>query len=233
MPEGLFGRLIGSPRSKGYAKSALIIGLGRFGTAIARSLEGHDVEVMAVDVNPDLVNAWMDQITHVRVADATNVETLRQLGATGFDAAVVAIGSDMEASILATAALAELGVRDIWAKAITDQHARILELVGARQVVLPEQQMGQRVARIVSGRVLDYFLVDEGFALVEMVAPPSLVGMALGQLMVRNRFDVTVVCVKPNHGSFTYATADTVLASGDEIVVAGNVDKVEKFVNVN
>ena len=213
----------------GSASSVLVVGLGRFGTALALALVELGVEVVAVDTNADLVNTWADRLTHVRLADATNPYTLDQLGVGEFDAVVVAIGSDMEASILSTAALADKGVKNIWAKAITTQHGRILHRVGANEVVYPEQQMGQRVARVVSGQVLDYFMVDEGFVIAELDCPHQLAGRSLVDSAVRQRFDITVASVKPLGGVFTYATAQTVVNLGDQLLVAGAIDKVEQF----
>jgi len=213
----------------GNASSVFVVGLGRFGTALASALVDLGVEVVAVDTNPDLVNTWVDRITHVRLADGTNPATLEQLGAAGFDAVVVAIGSDIEASILSTAALADQGAQNIWAKAITPQHGRILERVGATEVVYPEQQMGQRVARVVTGQVLDYFMIDEGFVIAELDCPTQLAGRSLAESAVRQRFEITVASVKPAGGVFTYATADTVVNAGDQLLVAGKIDKVEQF----
>lgn len=209
--------------------SVLVIGLGRFGTSLAAELGELGVEVMAVDVSQDLVDEWADRIAHVRVADTTSASALTQLGALDFDAVVVAIGSDIEASVLTTAALADLGIGNIWAKAITSEHGRILERVGAHHVVFPEKQMGERVAHMVSGEVVDYFELDEGFVLAELKAPKSLIGVRLADSHLRDRFRVTVVCVKPEGGSFTYATADTVVGPGDLVVVAGTVEDARRF----
>jgi trk system potassium uptake protein TrkA len=143
--------------------------------------------------------------------------------------AIVAIGSDLEASILTTAALDELGVPAIWAKAVSQQHGRILQRVGAHHVVYPEHDMGHQVAHMIGGRILDWFQLDEHFALVETVVPSDLVGRTLADSRVREKYDVTIVCVKPAGGSFTYATVDTVLEAGDLLVVAGETAAAEAF----
>ena len=207
----------------------IVIGLGRFGTSMARTLETLGSEVLGVDSRPDRVADLRDELTHVAEADTTDVRALEQLGAADFDRAVVAIGGAMESSILTTAALVDLGIGDIWAKAMTEQHARILELVGAHHVVFPEAQMGERVAHLVAGRMLDFLPLDAGFALVEATAPESMTGRTLGEIGVRAKYGVTVVCVKPVGGRFTYATPDTVLGPGDLIVVAGETDDAEAF----
>ncbi|MDH3755986.1 MAG: TrkA family potassium uptake protein [Acidimicrobiia bacterium] len=213
------------------AESVFVVGLGRFGASMASTLVELDIEVMAVDIDQKLVDHRADELTHVRLADATDSATLKQLGAAGFDAAVVAIGTGMEASILSTAALRDVGVDNIWAKALSDEHGRILERIGADHVVYPERQMGERVARLVTGHFLDYFQIDEGFVLAELEAPEELLGATLGDSDIRSRFGVTVVCVKPELSVFTYATVDTVPRKGDVLVVAGEVKAVERFLD--
>lgn len=213
------------------AESVFVVGLGRFGTALASTLTELGVEVLAVDTDVDLVNAWADTLTHVRVADGSSATALQQLGIEHFDAAVVAIGTGIEASILSTAALVDAGVPTIWAKAITLEHGRILERVGAHHVVFPEKEMGERVAHAVTGEVVDYFKLDEGFVIAELQAPGKLVGKTLIESGTRRDFNVTVVCVKPVGSSFTYATADTVVGAGDLLVIAGSTEDVERFTN--
>jgi trk system potassium uptake protein TrkA len=207
----------------------LVIGLGRFGTAPAETLSDLEHEVLGIDQDPQLVQRAVDRLTHLIEADATNLETMRQLGASDFKHAVVAIGDNIEASILATAVLVDLGVPDIWAKAITAAHGKILQRVGAHHVVLPEHDMGRRVARLVSGRMLDYIQLDEGFALVETKPPTQLVGKTLGEAQVRTRYGITVVCIKPEGQAFTYATADTKVGPQDILVVAGETRHAEAF----
>jgi trk system potassium uptake protein TrkA len=162
-------------------------------------------------------------------ADTTNVHALRQIGAADAVTAVVCIGTDVESSVLTTVALADLEVRNIWAKAITDAHGHILERVGAHHVVFPEAEMGARVAHLVTGRMLEYFALDEDFVIAEMLAPAELVNVVLGDSQLRAKYRVTVVCVKPSGGQFTYADRETVLDRGDLIVIAGHRADVERF----
>ena len=215
--------------SKVSDKRILVIGLGRFGSSLALELVNHDWEVLGVDSNPRVVQLFGESLTHTVIADSTDDEALRQIGAAQFSRAVVAIGTHLEESILTTSQLVDLGVKDIWAKATSRRHGRILEQVGAHHVVLPEHDMGERVAHLVSGRMLDYVELEEGFSLIKTKAPQALVGRPLRETKVRQRFGITVVSVKQVGASFTYATEETVLHKGDVIVVAGRTKDVERF----
>lgn len=210
-------------------ESVVVIGLGRFGSSLALELLRRDIQVLAMDSSVKQVQALSARIPHVVVADATDPEVLVQLGVVEFRRAVVAIGTDQEASILATANLADMEISDIWAKAISRQHGRILQRVGAHHVVLPEHDMGERVAHLVSGEMLDYIELDEGYVMAKTRPPREIVGTPLGQTGLRARYGVTIVAVKPQNGSFTYADRDTLLQYGDIIMVAGPEDKVERF----
>jgi trk system potassium uptake protein TrkA len=207
----------------------LVVGLGRFGSALAEALVNLGHEVLGVDSDADNVQHNADLLTHVVEADATDEEVMRQLGAGEFGRAVVGIGNDLEASILTTSVLVDLGVPDIWAKAVTVPHGRILQRVGAHHVVFPEHDMGRRVAHLVTGRMIEFVQLDEGFALVELKPPAQIAGRSLADAQVRSRYGITVVCIKPKGGSFTYATPDTVPGPDDILVVAGETDRVEGF----
>jgi trk system potassium uptake protein TrkA len=214
---------------KARPEQVLVVGLGRFGGAVASELVELGFEVLGVDGDADRVQAFADQLTHVLQADTTNPMALEQIGARDFKLAVVAIGTDIEASILTTAALTDCGVATIWAKAVTESHGRILQRIGADHVVFPEGDMGRRVAHLVGGGIIDWFQLDQHFAIVETMVPRELVGRSLAEVGVRARYGVTVVCIKPKGGHFTYATADTVVAEGDVLVVAGPTADAEAF----
>lgn len=206
-----------------------VIGLGRFGSAVARTLVDMGYEVLGVDLGEKRVQGHAGVLTHVVQADASDPDVLRQIGAADVVTAVVCIGTGIEASVLTTAALVDLGVKNIWAKAITAAHGRILERVGAHHVVYPEADMGKRVAHLVTGDVLEYVALDDDFVLVEMTAPQELLEIALGDTSLRAKYKVTVVCVKKSGSPFTYADRETVLEPGDLIVVAGHRRHVERF----
>lgn len=216
-------------RAEPGGQDVLVVGLGRFGGALARALVEMGYEVLGLDRRASIVQEYAAKLTQVLEVDSTDIEAMRQVGAHEFSRAVVAIGDGVEASILSTAVLVDLEVPDIWAKAITESHGTILRRVGAHHVVFPEHEMGERVAHLLSGRVLDYMELDDSFALVESLPPKDLIGHSLGAVGVRARYGVTVVCVKPVGESFTYATADTVVAKDDILLVAGDKEKAEAF----
>ena len=217
------------PRRPGRRHQVLVVGIGRFGTAVAETLTAQGHDVVGVDADPKLVQHAALTLANVAEADTTDPEALRQLGAAEFERAIVGIRRNIAASILTTAALADLGVPHIWAKAITAEHARILERVGAHHVVLPEHDAGVRIAHLVTGQMMEYLEFDTSFALVETRAPAELVGQTLAAAGLRARHGVTIVCVKPAGGSFTYATADTVIGPDDVLVAVGESDRVEAF----
>ncbi len=210
----------------------VVIGLGRFGSSLASTLIDMGHEVLGLDADADRVQQHAGMLTHVAQADTTSEQTLRQLGVGDAVTAVVAIGADVEASVLTTGALVDLGVPNIWAKALTKPHGRILEHVGAHHVVFPEADMGARVARLVTGALIEYFALDEDFVLVETRVPKNLAGMKLGDTDLRATYKVTVVCIKPEGQSFTYAESATLLGEHDLIVVAGHRGDIERFADV-
>lgn len=207
----------------------MVIGLGRFGSALAMTLVDMGYEVLGVDFEEEIVQEHAGTLTHVVQADTTSERALRQIGAADVVTAVVCIGTDVESSVLTTAALVDLGVRNVWAKAITTAHGRILQRVGAHHVVFPEAEMGSRVAHLVTGQALEYLPLDENFVIAEMTAPDELIGVALGDSNLRANYKVTVVCVKPQGGQFTYADRETMLSNSDLIVIAGHRADVDRF----
>jgi trk system potassium uptake protein len=207
----------------------VVIGLGRFGMAVATELQSVGHEVLGIDSDERLVQLASGELNFVVQGDATDPAVLHQLGVSNVGHAVVAIGDAIQASILATAALTDLGIGDIWAKAQTAQHAKILERVGAHQVVFPERDMGRSVAHRVTGRMLEYLQVDENFALVETRVPARYHGTKLIDSGIRGDHGVNVVGVKPADGAFTHTTPDTVLGSRDLLLIAGSVSDVERF----
>src|SRR5690554_4415610 len=207
----------------------LIIGLGRFGAATAGQLDRLDREVLVVDENPGLVQKWSERVTHAVQADARSIDALRQVGAQDFSIAVVAVGSSIEASVLITANLVDLKVPQIWAKAISQSHGKILARIGANHVIYPEAEAGTRVAHLVSGRMLDFIEFDDDFAIVKMYPPKAIHGKTLLESGLRKKYGLTVVGVKSPGKDFTYATPDTMISNHDLIIVSGTSGSIEKF----
>ncbi|MFQ6483876.1 potassium channel family protein [Brachybacterium epidermidis] len=217
------------PRRERDDSGVLVIGLGRFGASIALTLEELGTDVLAVDTHDDLVQEYSGRLTHVVQADATQMESLAQIGAAEFSVAVVGVGTSLEASVLITANLVDLGKPVIWAKAISSSHGKILERIGAHHVVFPEADAGRRVAHLVNGRLLDFIEFDDGFAIVKMRPPREIQGYTLAQSDIRATYGVTVVGVKSPGRDFTYATPETIVTQHDLLIVSGHTDLIERF----
>lgn len=212
-----------------HGDGVLVIGLGRFGAALALTLEELGTRVLAIDARADLVQEYAPKLTHVVQADATQAEVLDEVGARDFSVAVVGVGSSVEASVLVAANLVDLGGPVIWAKAISAAHGKILRRIGAHHVVFPEADAGNRVAHLVNGRLMDFIEFDDDFAIVKMRPPKEIHGLTLAQSDVRKLFGVTVVGVKSPGREFTYAAPETVVQPHDVVIVAGETGAIERF----
>ena len=178
-------------------KQFAIIGLGRFGTSVAKTLYEMGYEVLAVDTDETRVQDFSDEVTHVVQADTTDEDTLKALGIRNFDVVVVAIGADVQANLMTTLQLKEMGVSYIVAKAKNNLHGKMLEKIGADRVVYPERDMGQRVAHnLVSSNVLEYIELSPEYSIVEVTAPKVLVGKNLVETDLRGRYEVNVVAIR-------------------------------------
>ena len=178
-------------------KQFAIVGLGRFGTSVAKTLYQMGYEVLAVDADEARVQDFSDEVTHVVQADTTDEDTLKALGIRNFDVVVVAIGADVQANLMTTLQLKEMGVPYIVAKAKNPLHGKMLEKIGADRVVYPERDMGQRVAHnLVSSNVLEYIELSPDYSIVEVTAPSALVGKNLLETDLRGRYEVNVVAIR-------------------------------------
>ncbi|WP_194949173.1 potassium channel family protein [Actinomyces trachealis] len=219
------------PDPSAHNDSTLVIGLGRFGSAVAATLDRLGREVLAVEHDPVIVRQWSGRIPLVE-ADATDMEALEQLGAVEFGTAVVGLSSSLEASVLITGNLVDLGTPQIWAKATSRAHGRILRRIGAHHVVYPEFDAGQRAAHLVSGRMLDYIEMEKGgFTIVKMHPPTELHGFTIGDAKVRSRYGVTVFGLMSPGEPFEYAQPDTLVSADDVLVVGGDAALLERFAN--
>jgi trk system potassium uptake protein TrkA len=214
------------------AATVVVIGLGRFGGALARELVSLGREVLGIDADEARVNEFAHDLTHVVQGDPTNEETLRELGVADFDAAVVAIGSSLEASILSASLLIQAGVKQVWAKASSESHGRILEQIGVQHVIYPDKDMGKRVAHMVGGDQLDYVEIDEGFVMAKTKTAGAFVGRTLEQLGLRREYGIIVVATSTPGADYVPATPSTVLGEGDLLIVAGPKDRIEDFCRI-
>jgi trk system potassium uptake protein len=207
----------------------LVCGLGRFGAATAVTLARMGHEVLGVDRDPTIVKDHANLLSHAVEADSTNLEMLEQLGARDAAIAVIGIGTSVESSVLTCANLVDLGIPQIWGKALSGAHGKILERIGVHHVVYPEKDAGQRVAHLVTGRLMDYIEFDDGFAIVKMRPPQETQGFTLAEAQVRKKYGVTVVGVKAPGQDFTYAVPQTRVLPHDVLIVSGHSRLIEKF----
>ena len=221
-----------SRRRSFHAANVAVIGLGRFGTSLALELVSGGHQVLGIDSDEKVVQSLAGQLTHVVAADTTDEETLKELGLADLDCAVVAIGADLEASILTTSLLLQLGVKQLWAKANSAAHGKILNQLGAHHVIFPEYEMGRRVAHMVTGESLDYVQIDEDFVMVKVICPPSFNDQTLAELKIRSNYEVTVVAVNSGDGVYAPAFPETKLNVGDLLVVAGRKQPLDDFVQL-
>lgn len=204
-------------------KSYLVIGLGRFGQTLARQLCSLGAEVLAMDVSQELVQQVAEDVTHAVVGDAQDKEVLRALGVREFDCAIIAIGSDLAASVLATMNLKELEVPYIICKAHDETHRRVLEKLGVDRVVIPEQENAARLARSLnSHNVLDYIELSEDYGILEIPAPKSWVGKSLKELNIRAKLGVNIIAVESGKTTNVSPSADYRILEGDIMVVLGD-----------
>lgn len=210
--------------------AVLVIGLGRFGTAIASTLDDLGRDVLAIEKDPDVAQRWSRRVRVIE-ADATNIDALEQAGARDFSIGVVGVGTALESSVLVTANLVDLGLKQIWAKAISRSHGRILRRIGAHHVVFPEFDAGARVAHMVTGRMLDYIEMEDGFSIIKMHPPRDIQGFTIGESRIRERFGVTIIGVKSPGQPFEYTTSATRVGPEDIIIVSGDSELLEQFAN--
>lgn len=207
-----------------------IIGLGRFGGSICRTLIEAGQEVLAIDSSEDRVNEYMNIATHAVVGNAQDEMTLKSLGIRNFDHVIIAIGEDIQASILVTLMVKEMGVPNILAKAQNEYHARVLEKIGADRVVHPERDMGIRIAHnLVSRNILDYVELSDDYSLAEIrVANRRFFGKSLAELNFRANFGLTVVGIRRVDGKVVVSpTADVIVEENDNLLVIGETDDVD------
>ncbi|USB35118.1 TrkA family potassium uptake protein [Paenibacillus sp. YPG26] len=208
----------------------VVIGLGRFGSSLAMELIELGYEVLGVDRNEEVVSDMSDFLTHTVVADATDEEMLRSLGIRNFDCGIVAIGDDIQTSIMATILLKEMGIRTVVSKAISTLHGRALEKLGVDKVVYPERDMGVRVAhQLVNPNLVDYIELSKDYSIVELKVPQSLDGRTLSDLNPRARYGCSIVAIQKPNGCIVAPTAMDQIQTGDIMVIIGSNENIEEF----
>ncbi|MGI5907819.1 MAG: potassium channel family protein [Christensenellales bacterium] len=210
-------------------KQVLVVGLGRFGTSLAKTLSMLGCQVMAIDSRQENVEALADSVTQALQMDASDEQAFKQIGAGNFDVAVVATGGDQNASVIVTLMCKEVGIPLVVAKANSELHAKILYKIGADKVVFPERDMGVRVARtLFSQSVLDLIELTDDYSIIEIRAPKSWVGKSLIDLDLRSRFNLNVVAIKTKEDVFTVPGGTDVFQEGDVVVLIGNTRSIER-----
>ncbi len=212
-------------------KSFVVIGLGRFGGNLARTLAGLGLEVLGIDEKPEQVQRIADSITHAVTGDAKDERVLMSLGIRNFDCAIVALSSDMESSILVTLMLKEMGANTVVSKASSEMHARVLKKVGADKVVFPERDMGTRLAQSLSmNSILEYIELSDDYSIAEIVVPEVWLGKSLRGLSVRSKYGINVIGLRKENGSVMDISPDPdeKLEKGDALIVVGENEAVAK-----
>ncbi|MEV8265999.1 TrkA family potassium uptake protein [Microbacterium sp. NPDC076911] len=223
--------LFGSPeRSRRIAEadSVAVIGLGRFGHALAVELMNSGTEVLGIDIDSDHVQSLNGELTQVVRADSTKREVLHQLAIDEFDRVVVCIGDNVSASILTCSVLLSMNIPIIWAKAVDDDHGLILEQLGVHKVIYPEKDMGRRVAHLVRGAALDFIEIAPGYAMVKAPVPSSIQQVPLGETGLRKMYGVTIAAFQHDE-VWSNADNQTLLHAGDTILVVGKTRDAESF----
>jgi trk system potassium uptake protein len=214
-------------------QSYAVIGLGRFGTSIISKLYEAGQEVMGIDINNELVDDIKSSVTHAVVLDSTDEESLKSVGIRNFDYVIVAIGNDMQASILTVMLLKEIGVKQVIAKAINKRHGQLLEKVGADWVIHPERDMGERVAhQLLSPNVLNYIELSKEYNIEEIIIPPSMKKKSLRELDLRAKYNVNAIAILSNENLIISPSPDQIIQNGDKLVVIGHREDLNDFTNI-
>jgi trk system potassium uptake protein TrkA len=211
-------------------KEFAVIGLGRFGGSICRTLAEQGMEVMAIDIKEDRVNDYSMIASHAVVGDSTDEKVLKELGIRNFDHVVVAIGDNIQASILTTIILKELGVHNITVKAQNDYHEKVLVKIGADHIVHPERDMGKRIANnMISNSVLDYLELSDEHSIVEIVASEKIDGHSILDLDIRAKYGINIVAIKRKNEIIVSPQANEIINEKDILIVIGADVDINRF----
>lgn len=207
-----------------------VIGLGRFGGSICEELSMEGMNVLAIDINEQKINEYKNIASYAVIADSTDERILQELDVQNIDHVIVAIGDDLQASILTTVILADMGISRITVKAQNDYHAKILEKIGAHQVVHPERDMGRRLAHsIISSNILDYLELSDEHSMVEVMAGKNMIGQTLIELNIRANFGCNVVGIRRGKELNVSPSADEKIQHNDVLIVIGSNEAISTF----
>lgn len=211
-------------------KQIAVIGLGRFGSSLIKELNAMGHEVLAIDIHEDRINEIVDYATQAIEADVMDENVLKSLGVADFDMAVVAIGENIQANVLTTILLKELGVKKVIAKAQNELHGRVLEKIGADLVVYPERDMAVRVAHaLVSKSVMEYISLSPKYSIIELVTPRTIVGKSLAEMDLRSKYQVSIMAVKRGEDIIVAPGSQERIAAGDLLVILGTTCDLENL----
>ncbi len=212
------------------SKQFIVIGLGRFGQSVAKTLFQMGYDVLAVDEDEDAVQEIADSVTHAVQMDATDEYALRTLGIRNFDIAVVSIGTNIQSSIMVTLNLKEAGIKKVVAKATNDMHAKLLNKIGADRVVLPEMDMGVRVAHnLVSANILDVIELSPDYSIVEITAPNQWFNQEIKDIDARAKYGINIMAIKSEDDINVSPRASDMIRDGDVLVVIGSIEDLSKI----
>ncbi|MDQ0268538.1 potassium channel family protein [Cytobacillus purgationiresistens] len=210
-----------------------VIGLGRFGTSIARRLHEAGQEVLGIDVNEERVEAAELYVTHAVVADTTEEKAISSIGIRNFDCVIVAIGNDMQASILTVMLLKDLGVKKIIAKALDKRHGQVLDKIGTDLIIYPERDMGERVAnQLLSPNMLNYIELSKEYNIEEIMIPSKMAEKNLRELDIRAKYNVSAIAVVREGDIIISPSPDQIIHKGDFLVIIGNREDIAKFSSI-
>lgn len=210
-----------------------VIGLGRFGLSIANKLYESGKDVLGVDVNEERADEAQSYVTHSVIADSTDPEALKSIGIRNFDTVIVAIGNDIQASILSVLLLKEIGVKKVIAKALNKLHGEVLKKVGADWVVFPERDMGIRVAhQLISPKVLNFIELSKDYSVEEVKIPEKMTDKSLRELDLRAKYNLSVIAIRHHDDIFISPSPDKIIDHGDVLVVIGENRDLERFANL-
>jgi trk system potassium uptake protein TrkA len=210
-------------------KSFVVIGCGRFGSSVARTLHDLGNEVMVIDISEDVIREISEEATYAVQADAMDEAVLKDLGLRNFDVAVISIGSDIEASIMATLVVKELGIKRVIAKAQSELHRKVLDKIGADKVIFPERDMGVRVAHnLTSTNILDFIELSPDYSIIEITALEEWEDKTLGQLKLSTKYGLNVMAIKRGNKITVSPSGEIMIEKDDVLVVIGSMTDIKK-----